>query len=337
MSNIRNNIIYIYNIMYNPIHIDKFQIYDIFHNTLDNIVIVSPWSSKSLDIIYKGIKFDTIICPHKHTLLYVLKDKLTYTNIIELNIDGQIITTEVNKYPNFENEIIMSTIVCNEDDYIQQWIKFHHNIGVDRFIIYDNKIDNNMKSSNLECVLEDFINDGLVILIKWNYPYRLKISGISGQTTQQNHSLWAFKSCKYIGMFDVDEYVNIQTVDANINSFFDNLIDIKTINTNDIGSFTLLNKLFYNPDDLPTDGYNFLKIYNCDKITLSGREKNFVIPKNTSIYCVHKVLRGKRMYVVPYSMLYFNHYFFLNKSNRGKNKTELIDRSIIKHTKFIHH
>ena len=132
-----------------------------------------------------------------------------------MNINGQIVTTEVNKYPDFENEIIMSTIVCDEDDHIKQWIKFHNNIGVDRFIIYDNKIDNNMKSynlvnkTNLERVLEDFINDGLVILIKWNYPYRLTISGISGQTTQQNHSLWAFKTCKYIGMFDIDEYVYI--------------------------------------------------------------------------------------------------------------------------------
>jgi len=326
--------------IYNPISTQEFSIYDIFHNSLNNIVIVSPWDNKSLDIEYNNNKFDTIICPHKHTLLYVSKDQVKYNKTIELNINGQIITTEVNKYPNFENEIIMSTIVCNEDDYIKQWIKFHNNIGINRFIIYDNKIDNNMKSSNLvnktnlECVLEDFINDGLVILIKWNYPYRLKISGISGQTTQQNHSLWAFKSCKYIGMFDIDEYVNIQTIDANINSFFDNLIDIEKINTNDIGSFTLLNKSFHNPDDLPTDGYNFLKIYNCDKITLSGREKNFVIPKNTSIYCVHKVLRGKRMYVVPYSMLYFNHYLFLNKSNRGKEKTELIDTSIMKHTNF---
>ena len=289
--------------IYNPISIQEFSIYDIFHNTLDNIVIVSPWSSKSLDIIYKGIKFDTIICPHKHTLLYVLKDKLAYTNIIELNIDGKNITTEVNKYPDFHNEILMTTMVYNEDNYIRQWIKFHHNIGVDRFIIYDNSGINDNKSyksiektSDLENVLKDFIYDGLVILVKWTYPKRMTISGISGQSTRENHSIWAFKTSKYIGMFDIDEYVNIQT----------------------------------------TDGYNFLKIYKCDKITLSGREKNFVIPKNTSIYCVHKVIRGKPMYKVPHNNLYFNHYCFLNKSNRGKDKTELIDRSIIKHTKFIY-
>ena len=329
--------------MYNPIHIDEFKIYDIFHNSLDNIVIVSPWDNNSLDIKHNNNKFDTIICPHKHTLLYVLKDKIAYTNIIELNIDGKNITTEVNKYPDFQNEILMTTMVYNEDNYIRQWIKFHHNIGVDRFIIYDNSDINDNKSyksiektSDLENVLEDFIKNGLVILIKWTYPKRMTISGISGQSTRENHSIWAFKTSKYIGMFDIDEYVNIQTTNViKLESFFLNLIDTKKININDIGSFSLCNKFFYNPDNSPTDGYNFLKIYNCDKITLSRHEKNFVIPKNTSIYCVHKVLRGKRMYKVPHNDLYFNHYYFLNKYNRGKNITELIDTSIIKHTKFI--
>jgi hypothetical protein len=327
--------------IYNPISIDKFSIYDIFHNSLDNIVIVSPWSKTSLDVKYKNNNFDTLICPHKHTILYVLKNKTEYNKIIELNINGQFITTKVNKYPDFKNEIIMSTIVCNEDDYIIQWIKFHNNIGINRFIIYDNKKDNLksndliIKQSNLEYVLKDFIKDGLVILIRWNYPYIAKESGISGQTTQQNHSIWSFKTCKYIGMFDIDEYINIQTTNTNINYFFNNLIENMHINTNDVGSFRLLNKFFFNPDDLPTNDYNFLQIYNCSKISLKNYEKGFVIPKNVYIYSVHMITFGKCMYIVPPELLYFNHYFFLNKSNRGKNKTMFIDTSIKKHTKFI--
>ena len=57
-----------------------------------------------------------------------------------------------------------------------------------------------------------------------------KKSGISGQTTQQNHSIWAFKNCKYIGMFDIDEYINMQN-DTNIHNFFNNLIKKENINT----------------------------------------------------------------------------------------------------------
>ena len=108
-------------------------------------------------------------------------------------------------------------MVYNEDNYIRQWIKYHSNIGVKRFIIYDNsKINDNKsyksveKSSNLKKVLKDLIKKRKVVLIEWSYPKRSRKSGISGQTTQQNHSIYAFRSSKYIGLFDIDEYVNMQ-------------------------------------------------------------------------------------------------------------------------------
>lgn len=257
-----------------------------------------------------------------------------------LSTNGISINTEVNKYPTFKDEIILSTMVYNEDNYIRQWIKFHKNIGINRFIIYDNSETHDLKSytskektSDLKNILNDYIKTETVILIKWSYPKRLNRSGISGQTTQQNHSIWAFQNCKYIGLFDIDEYINIQNnTDKNIHLFFNNLIQDEKINTNEIGSFRLLNKLFHNPANLPTDNYNFLKIYNCDKITLSGREKNFVIPKNVTTFSVHMITKGKKMYTVSYDKIFFNHYYFLNKINRGTNKTAYIDNSIYKHT-----
>ena len=120
----------------------------------------------------------------------------------------------------------MSTMVYNEDNYIRQWIQFHLNIGVTRFIIYDNSKINDYKSyksveksSDLKKVLSDFIEKGIVVLIEWSYPKRLNISGISGQTTHQNHSIYAFRNSKYIGLFDIDEYINMQN-NTNINNFF---------------------------------------------------------------------------------------------------------------------
>jgi hypothetical protein len=85
------------------------------------------------------------------------------------------------------------------------------------------------------------------VLIQWNYPYRLPVSGISGQTTQQNHSIYAFKTSKYIGLFDIDEYVNMQKKNVNnIGMFLEEIIKENNIDTETIGSFQLLNKLFYN-------------------------------------------------------------------------------------------
>jgi hypothetical protein len=196
-------------------------------------------------------------------------------------------------------------------------------IGITRFIIYDNS-----KNNTLSEILNEYIENKQLLLIRWSYPYRLKISGISGQTTQQNHSIYAFKNSKYIGLFDVDEYVNIQEKN-NINNFFEELIIKENIDVNKISSFKLLNKFFYNPNNLPTDGINLLKIFNCNTIQKSGREKNFVLPKNVFTFAVHKVTNGKPMYIVNETKLFFNHYFFLNKSSRGRNKTDLIDDSIL--------
>ena len=78
--------------------------------------------------------------------------------------------------------------------------------------------------------------------------------------------------------------------------------------------------------------YNFLKIYNCSHIVRECHVKSFVIPNNTSTYSIHKVTSGKPSYNIEPSYLYFNHYYFLNKS-RGKKKTDKLDDSISIHTK----
>lgn len=335
--------------MYSPIYIKEYYIYDIFHNDNNELIIISPIENKQLEIKYKDEKFNVKICPHNHTYVYILNKKIRFKSIILLNIDGKDITTKVNKYPEFNDEIIMTTMVKNEDNIILQWIKFHHNIGIDRFIIYDNKgsdcctkckknTDAERKvlnNSNLKKLLNNYIEKGIVILIEWKYNKFMRKSGISGQSTQQNHSIWAFKNCKYIGLFDIDEYLNLQH-HKNIKSFFKDLIKKEEIKLKEIGSFRILNKFFYNPNNLPTDGFNFLKVYNCDKVTISkksGREKNFIIPKNVDIYCIHKILLGKKMINISESDLFFNHYCYLNKVNRGKKITNLIDNSINKHIK----
>jgi hypothetical protein len=140
---------------------------------------------------------------------------MNYTEKVKLMINDCIFETFVNKYPNFKDDILFSTIVKEEDNFILSWINYHLKLGVSRFIIYDNS-DN----YTLSTILEDYINQNIVILIKWTYTYLSSISGFSGQTTQQNHSIYAFKNSKYIGLFDIDEYVNIQST-SNIEHFFE--------------------------------------------------------------------------------------------------------------------
>lgn len=322
-------------------------IYDIFHNDKNKLIIIMPAEFVPPDIKYinskLNLEFKLHSCPHKHTFIYETLAEIKYTENIQLLINDKIYDVKVNKYPEFKDEIIMSTMVYNEDNYIRQWINFHLNIGITRFIIYDNsKINDNLsyksieETSNLKKVLSDFIEKKIVILIEWSYPKRLKKSGISGQTTQQNHSIYAFKNSKYIGLFDIDEYVNMQN-NTNIDNFFNLLITKQKLDINKIGGFKIKNKDFTNPDNLSTNEYDFLSIFSCKEITKIGRMKSVVIPNNVNTYSVHIITSGKRMYNVDFNDLYFNHYIFLNKSNRGKDITNLEDNSIMEHCKFIEH
>jgi hypothetical protein len=323
-----------------PIRINKFNIYDIFHNDSNQLIIIAPYIPKAHTIKYisndnKISKFNLYKCPHNHTYIYSLN--INYNKKIKISVNDSIIETLVNKYPIFKNEIIFSTMVKNEDNYIKQWINFHLNIGITRFIIYDNAGSNDglsyqsvQKNSNLKLLLKEYIDKKIVFLIKWDYPKRLKSSGISGQTCQQNHSIYAFKNSKYIGLFDIDEYVNMQE-NKNIHTFFEELINKEKINVENISTLRLKNKFFYNPTNLPTDNTNFFNIFNCDKITNRGHEKNFVIPKNVVTFSVHMVTSGKEMYNINEKYIYFNHYYYLNKSERGKNITDLLDNSILVH------
>ena len=313
---------------FEPIYFQKYNIYDIFHSDNNKLIIILPSETKPHIINYistdnKILFFYLYKCPHNHTYIYSLD--IEYNENIKLIINNDIIEASVNKYPIFENKIIFSTIVKDEDMYIKQWIDFHLGIGIDKFIIYDNS-----DKTTLSEILSTYIENNIVVLIKWIYPYVLPISGISGQTTQQNHSIYAFKNSKYIGLFDIDEYVNIQSK-KNINNFFEELIINENINTNKISSFRILNKFFYNPYNLSTDNNNFFKIFNCCNITKSGHEKNFVLPKNVKTFSVHMVTDGLPMYTVNEKYIYFNHYYFLNKQHRGKCITNLIDDTILSH------
>jgi len=298
-----------------------------------------------------NLKFKLHVCPHGHTFIYELLVQTKYTENIKLLINNKQFNMKVNKYPEFNNEIIMSTMVKYDDNYIKQWIDFHYNIGVKHFIIYDNKKSDNMENrynkslntdalrdisnnSNLELLLDDYIKSNIVVLIDWPYNKFMKKSGISGQTTQQNHSIYAFRNSKYIGLFDIDEYVNMQN-NTNISNFFDSMITKLKLDTNNIGSFKILNKFFHNPDNLPTHDFNFLSIFDCKTISRRGHEKNFVIPKNVNTFSIHMITNGKKMYKVNCQELYFNHYCFLNKSTRGRSKYHLKDKTILRHCKFI--
>jgi len=328
--------------MHQPISIKEYNIYDVFYNG-EEIIIILPFHMNHVKCsMYDGddiIDFICDVCPHIRTIVYHRKIKI-YKSTVTLILNGKQIHTNINMYPFYHDKIIMSAMVFNEDNYIVQWIEHHLMLGVSNFIIYDNSnfydgisYHSVETKSNLEYTLKKFIIDGTVCLINWPYPKRIKSSGITGQTTQENHSVYAFRSSKYIGFFDIDEYVNPQKEYILIDDLFNDEIKFNKLNVNEIGSFKLWCKLFFNPNKKSTGGHDFLQIYDCTDFA-KGREKHFVIPKNIKLFNIHTISLGKPSHTIDYSMIYFNHYYFLNKEDRGMCKTDIVDLSIGKFYNF---
>jgi hypothetical protein len=316
-------------------NISEYMIYDIFYNDLNEYVVISAnITSYNIQIKINDFLIPTkkLKCGHGHSTVYLLENQ-PYQEEIELYLsDGKQIKTKVNRYPSYEGEIIMSTCVKNEDNYIIQWINYYKMLGVKRFIIYDNKNGDNSKfhsyfvpskdkQSNLSNLLKKFIESGEVILIDW--PFDLKF-----QMTQQTHSIHAFKKSKWIGLFDVDEYVNPKIEPYSLDLLFDNILEKTNRKYDQIGGLMLQSKFFNNPEKNPEKDYQFLNCYNCGEILNGSYEKIFVNPKNVLNFSCHRITNGLSSILVPDQWLSINHYFFLNKTDRGQNKLENTDDSI---------
>lgn len=341
----------------NPITHTKYFIYDVLFSPENEIVIISPWETifnyklvlpNNQNKEFKMYENNTERSGHHNYVYRCQVEKYEPTIKLLIN-NSDIIETKVNIYKTFENKLIMSTMVKNEDNYILQWINYHKKLGIDHFVIYDNKesehlsqdyknqpwqwithddVRKNNKGSNLEKLLKDYIENGTVLLINWPYKYVLEKSGVSGLSTQQCHSLYAFRNSKYIAYFDVDEYINPQTNDYNLHNILNNYLTENNIDYNSIGGLTLKCKLFFNPYNKSEEDFDFLRIYDCDNFTpFPHRVKNFAIPKNVNTWCVHEMANGKLTINIDEKVMYFNHYFYLNK-NRGKDNKNLIDNTI---------
>ena len=62
--------------------------------------------------------------------------------------------------------------------------------------------------------------------------------------------------------------------------------------------------------------------------------KNICKPQNVKIIRNHDYEsknNAKRHYLYHFDKLYFNHYYFLNKSNRGNEPCEYTDNSLVKY------
>jgi hypothetical protein len=303
-------------------------IYDIVYNDLGEYVLIAPREvAMTVGFFIDGVLHPAthIACGHDHTDIYHCSQGMPYYPRITIVVNGLRQEREVSRYPQLKDKLLLSTLVLKDEPRIRQWIQYHAALGVDHFIIYDNAPAGDL---SLREFLEDEIRSGRVVYIKWPHVYYLPRSGISGQTTQQNHSIRTFQTAAYIGLTDVDEYMNPQGEITNLRALLDTCVGSKRA---ELGGIEIVSKIFTNPTRVPVTGFRFFDAVHCTDFFLDARQKVFVIPPNVDMFSVHMIVSGKPKMTMDPSILYFNHYYFLNGKFREEIPVTHTDDSIRRH------
>ncbi len=94
-----------------------------------------------------------------------------------------------------KHNVALAAIVKNETPYIREWIEYHRIIGVEKFYIYDNESNDNLK----QC-LNSYILSGIVSYLPFN--------GKAVQMKAYQHAIKHYqRECRYIGFLDIDEFI----------------------------------------------------------------------------------------------------------------------------------
>jgi hypothetical protein len=141
----------------------------------------------------------------------------------------------------FKNKVSICAMFKNEAEFLNEWINFHLNIGVDYFYLYNNNSNDGFRD-----ILEPYIKEGLVELIDWPYD---------------NSLMQAFEDCykknrfstNWLAYIDIDEFI-CPIVHDNIKSWlsgYDNLPGV-AVYWKQFGSN---GKLTHNTDQLVIEQY----------------------------------------------------------------------------------
>ncbi|MBO4230718.1 MAG: glycosyltransferase family 92 protein, partial [Bacteroidales bacterium] len=107
-----------------------------------------------------------------------------------------------------KHHISLCIMFKDEAPYLQEWLEYHLMVGVDHFYMYDNN-----SSDGYENVIESYLNEGLITLIKWPKEHA-QVEGYEDCIRRfQTESDW-------IGFIDVDEFL-VPVAEESLVTFLD--------------------------------------------------------------------------------------------------------------------
>lgn len=110
-------------------------------------------------------------------------------------------------FKRYDYYISLCCIVKDEDEYLEEWINYHHKIGIEKFYFYDNESKTPLKVS-----LNHLIKKGIV-----------NVDEISGKPMQ----MAAYADClkkygkksRWIGFIDMDEFIVPKSTNGDLKKF----------------------------------------------------------------------------------------------------------------------
>ncbi len=116
-------------------------------------------------------------------------------DVISRVLFGPIVNAVRNRRKQFDYELVFGAIFKNEAPYLDDWLTFHHAVGVEHFHMY-----NNFSTDDYQSVLQPWIDRGLVTLYDW--PMK------AGQMQAYADCLERVKNkTRWLAFIDIDEFL----------------------------------------------------------------------------------------------------------------------------------
>jgi hypothetical protein len=209
--------------------------------------------------------------------------------IVEVKLNDQIFVFDIYEPDTtFLSNKCLTTIHKDQHQLIPQWIDYHKKIGFEKFIIYDN----DWNESENRILKTKYYND--IIIINANWPYWIYGESI-GQVIQQNHALWKY-SPKFLGLTDLDEYINI---DPNLLFNQENSV------------ISIPNTFFGCGRNVEYTSSNFIEklLYREQQTNITSRRKCIIQSDKVDLFCVHiPITFDKNIKYLNFNEGYLNHY-----------------------------
>ena len=111
-----------------------------------------------------------------------------------LDIYGRWAAARRDQQQDFDHALAVCAIFKNEAPYLEEWLTFHHGVGVDHFYLYDDGSEDGFQE-----ILDPWIEKGLVSVTSWT---------VKNQVAAYNHCLSAHRmKALWMAFIDLDEFL----------------------------------------------------------------------------------------------------------------------------------